>query len=485
MRWMGVVAALALACGGEKDSAVDTSPPADTDTDTDADADADADTDTDTDTAPAPGAVTAASCAVQSGNALRVDCAVERSEPGAVAVTLADGRVFTSDAPSTTHTVVLWGLKPSTTYGWEASATDGAPLSGDVTTDALPGDVALSTTVTGTTPTVDAVLMPRCGTSATAVMVDGDGDIVWYQDFSEIAGSSLYSLSWSDEGTVLASLDHDTVVEMKPAGDDTTVLDLPSLGLDGKLHHDLVKRDGRFYLLYAFARDSLVIDGVYVLANDGTLLGDIDSSAWYDTSSGGGPSDPYWGSVFPGAASLAHANSVSVGADGELLVSFRFLDAVVAADGAPDSAGFGDLLWALEGGTSSLISGTVDLVSSGGATSDLAFEAPHCVSHAPSGRITVFDNGDHTTSRALVMAVDGTSADIEATYSMNADCPDQSSVFELDGGEVVATCAGEAFVAEFAPGASTSTWRLDVDCSAGGGPPGPSLTRGTPVDLTP
>jgi hypothetical protein len=451
---------LLASCGGGKDSSVVDTAPA---------------------TGTTSGSIVSASCVGQASNSLRMDCTVVLRSAGSVSIVLEDGRVFDSGESAAEHTLALWGLAPETTYSFTATEAEGEAVTGEFTTGPVPPIMALDTTVTGGPPAVGAVLVPSCGFPPGAVMLDGAGQVIWYQDFTEHAGSELYALSWTDEGTVLAELDHDLVVELSPGGELLHRFELAELGITGELHHDLKKRDGRFYLLYATLIDDLIVDRVAVLDADGALLGTVDTSTWYDTAGAGGGSDPYWGSAFPGSSSVSHANSVDVSADREIVVSFRLLEALVAADGDPDSPTFGEPTWVLTEPSNPRMPPTVTVESS--VTTDTTFQAPHCASFTPSGHIGVLDNGEHENTRGLILSVDGGVAEIEAVYDLGAECPDQGSVFELGSGEVVLACASGAFVEEFAPGAATSGWRMEVDCPTLAG--APTLTRATPVDLTP
>jgi hypothetical protein len=195
------------------------------------------------------------------------------------------------------------------------------------------------------------------------------------------------------------------------------------------------------------------------------------------------PPDQYWqGTDFSDAESVGHANSVYMDSSGELILSFRFLNAIVSVDGDHSGSTFGEVNWILEGTNHGEIDGDFNLVSS--VTSDLNFEAPHCAQIGPSGDVTVFDNGLFTNSRGVTISLDGNTADITGSYELQEQCSVQSSIIETKGGDLLLGCAESFRVYEFSPGESSPQWEMDiqVNCSQNGGPP-PMTPRVLPVEL--
>ncbi len=181
---------------------------------------------------------------------------------------------------------------------------------------------------------------------------------------------------------------------------------------------------------------------MHIIDESGAIVATVDTADLFDvdaaSTGGGGPGGGgYWGQTFPGAEDVSHANSVYVGEDGELIVSFRFFDVVVGVDGDPDSGSFGSLLWSLEGQPGTLFDSDYDIVASAG--SDDSFEAQHCARRGPSGALTLFDNKEMAQgpSRGIVVELDDASgtADIVAEYSADEECGVQSAIYELPSGD--------------------------------------------------
>ena len=465
---------LVVGCGKPVDTAP---PPPDTVTDADADADADADTDadTDTDTDTDTGAV---SCTRQSDNALRFDCAVRLDAAGPAELQV-DGRVYRSDADATEHTVTLWGLREETAYTVTGHGASVGIETGDVPDEAAP-DVA----VDGTATSVEGLLLSvGCSVVPYAIILDATGAVVWYQDYSAY-GQGINALHWTEDGTVLVTVESDVVVELSPSGHEVAVWSTADLGVTSVLHHDLTKRNGRWYLLYAYETAGWVVDGVHVVDPvTGTLVGDVDTLRWYALEdvvlAGGTDGDGYFNFHFPGSEDATHANSVFVTPDDTLIVSFKDRDTIVAADGDPDAPTFGDAVWILEGGTDPAFDSTLTLTDAAGSAPE--FDAQHCVQVGPSGSLTVLDNkqrGTSEISRALWIDVDSGAGTAEITRAVSLDdiCPEQSAIFELADGAAVTTCSATSRIKEFQPGASEENWTMQVNC-------GFMLSRATPVDL--
>ena len=449
-----------------------------------------------------PGALVPASCAAQADNVLRYDCLIERETAGAVTVTVTsvDGmtREFTSDASETLHEVTLWGLAEDTVHDWVATMADEAgQLDGSFTTSAVPSSASLSTEISGT-GVFDGLLVRNCDATGVISVINPAGQTIWYEDMAAHIGASsnaeIDGYSYTDDGGFVAILNQTYVVEVAATGALRLSLDVRDLGLTGLLHHDVYKRDGLIYTLYAFEEDGLVLDGVYILSDAGELVGELDTTNAFnpgtvvsgESGGGGAGGGGFWSQEFPGAEEVAHANSVFADAQGDVLVSFRYLSSIVMYDGDPASADFGSKVWAIVGGDAPAFDSDFDITSS--VTGDLAFEDEHCAQISPNGRVTLFDNGDRgDASRGLVMELDDASgtADIVGAYEVGESCDVQSGMYELHDESVLVTCASSTRVMQFEAGVSAPVWELDITCEGSGGGmgggPGSMIPRGIPV----
>ena len=419
----------------------------------------------------------AAWCSVDADNALRVRCG-RRDVGSATILKLDAGGVSRSFVwPSGAAEVVAWGLTEATPWAWSAQG-----VTGSVVTGSAPAGIAPAAVVTGA-PDVDALLFESCGSPGTLVMVDGAGRLVWYEDLSAVApGVANVAYAWTEQGTVVAVMGRARLLEVAVDGSILADWDLAAAGLSGLAHHDVARAGGRTYVLYAFEDDALIVDGVAVLDDAGRLVGDLDTRRWFDADQVVPQDfDAYWLGVFPGARSLAHANSLYAHSDGSLLVGFRYLDAVVSVDGDPGSATFGALGWAVEGRDGPGITGARALTSS--VTGDVAFEAPHAAALDASGRLLLLDNGldGAAPSRGLVLSVATPDvAEIVEVLDLPEWCPVQGGVLARDGASTVVTCARVDEVYGFVGDALM--WTIDLECVAPDSAPEPMMiTRAVPV----
>ncbi|MFT4622110.1 MAG: hypothetical protein ACI8PZ_000766 [Myxococcota bacterium] len=440
--------------------------------------------------------ILAASCDLQPGNVLRATCTVTRDGDGPVALSVngpgfGGTRLFESDAEAAAHTLTLWGMLPNTTYSWVATA-GAAELSGEVRTGALPADASVSVSVGGdpSGASVDGVFFRSCSESEYLVMYNPRGEgVAWYEDISTHAANpvSIYGYHWAEDDTVVVAANRDEVLVIGADGTLDLAFTLSDLGVDGLLHHDIYKANGYVFALYAYEQDGCILDGVAVVDASGALVQNLDLARTFDVprcSGGGGgpgPGGGYWGRDLDGE-DVSHANSVYVSPEGEMVISFRFFDTVIALDGDPTSRSFGEPLWALEGLPNDAFDPSFVIESA--VTDDLVFAANHCAQRAPTGELTVFDNGLVGLSRAIVLDldVDSGSAVITEVYEPGQACSVQSAIYKHTDGSALLTCASAAWFGEFdAGGGDVTRWTVEPTCAGGPGP-GAMIPRGVPVN---
>jgi len=458
-----------------------------------------------------------ATCKPQPDNVLRFACQVTTDEPHAhVAFWLTDATgdtrmAFSSTTVDLTHDFTLWGLKANATYNWEATAHVASPYSSDsrpgsFTTDALPTAVDLSLTFSApvsASAQVEHVLFNYSCDSVSPenlVVANADGEVVWYEDVSTATfGPSSLSdpftirgLSVTREGTILALLDHERIVEYDLAGN--RLLEL-ARGEDFTdfVHHDVLRKNGFTAAVSAEAVTldgvDYVMDGINLFNASGALVEDWDMSELYEagdcvgTSTGG-----YWGPDFNNSAiDCMHTNSLWIDAERNWYFSMRSADSVIKVIGDPSSADVGGLAWTLDGQG---LTGDFVIASSTGATTDPSFEAQHHAWLTHSGQLMLFDNkwvsrSSVPVSRAVKLALDEStqSAEILTEYVMGAHCDGQGSAFVLEpSGQVLATCPSTHTFTEFSADGTATLWSGTVACTSGSISTPPPY-RGVPITL--
>ncbi len=246
----------------------------------------------------------------------------------------------------------------------------------------LPPDLAAVTFVAEGRPTAPYTLLEIRQQEGFRgfVAVNGDGRTVW---FYRTAGSPLGATRRANGNFVF--LDHERgLLEVTVAGD--VVRELAQEARPGRfIHHDVT----------ATPRNTILF-----IAEDARPWGDslLTGDAVWEWSPESGAVVRRW-SAFDhldpdadrGSRSRAsdwlHANSLSVGARGSVLLSLHFLDQVVSI--APD---FGGLDWRLGG-----VGATIAV--------DDPFSGQHTAAEIEPGRVLLFDNGfdrvDEPYSRAV------------------------------------------------------------------------------------
>lgn len=299
----------------------------------------------------------------------------------------------TITSPAESHGVLLSRLRPDTRYNIELRALGGEdqPAVGTFVTPPLPQGLAgLEFSATGT-PTHDltAVEITRGGGQFEGVViVDAAGEVVWYFNAPLFTGivrrsnGNFVFLSWTRG-----------LMEVSPAGE--VVNQVEQGPADGRwMHHDVITTPWNTVLV--LANETREIDGQ-----------DIAGEAIWEWEPEAGRITQRWSAfdfLVPaenwGPASIPsdwlHANSISLGPDGNILMSLRFLDQVLSI--TPD---FQEIEWRLGG-----INGDI------AATGDAAFIGQHTASELPAvngrRRVLLFDNGssERGYSRALELEID-------------------------------------------------------------------------------
>lgn len=421
-------------------------------------------------TTSAPIEVLSASCEQTPLNALRVTCTVESSGPGAASLELtADGaptRNFSAQADDTTVELFAWGLKPDTPYAWQIG-----DFTGEVTTGSLPSTLAdMDIQTTGSYTEFDAILQPALCDETYMIMVDSDGDIIWYQQNSLYQmGMNAYEWSQADRSVLVAK--QDTFQEVHVSG--PTVLELKR-GTDfdnaHNLHHDIARWGELTYLLFDYVTQDVSVDGIHVFRGT-ELLGTFSLEDHYSIEGGGG-------GVGPGGMDWSHANGINATEDGQIILSLLIFNSALSIDGDPESDTFLDVNW-VAGGNADTLPNPTYLPADG---PDEGFSRQHNASVNTDG-LWVYDNtGTGDGSRAALFELDDAEGELVLleAYDTGDHCPIQGGAVPYDGG-VLTTCTDTGLIEGFTRGQSQPAFSLKTLCAPGEGGFGPSLNRGIPI----
>jgi hypothetical protein len=395
--------------------------------------------------------VVAASLEAPSPLVRRLEIRLARAAPLAVEYRAADGPLLRAEsADASAHTLLLARLRPGRTYQYRVVGTDHA---GTFATPPLPDDLAaIRLTATGRA-TVGAVLLHLYGPDGFRgyVAVDGEGEVVWYWRTADLP----FGMGRRPNGNFVFLDKGRGIVEVSPAGE--VVRELPQdVAGRGEMHHDLAVTPAGTVLVIAFdPRD-----------HDGrTLLGEAvwewnpeagtavkRWSAW-DHFSPDADRGPRFGTEW------MHANSLSIGPRGNVLIGIHYFDQVVSV--AP---GWGTVEWRLGG-----VNATIPLPEGEG------FSGQHTAAEVADGRVLLFDNrfdrGGHSRAVELALSPAGATLAWEWSPTRPNFAAIVSSARRLENGNTVVgfgTSAGlvgssgpvEAY--EVSPAGQT-VWHLAVD----------------------
>lgn len=440
-------------------------PPVDTDTDTTPPTDTDPPT-----TDPTDPPALAVTCAV-TGNALRYLCTVTVDPPQAVQLTFArtDGLSVTRTVDGLdaigTHELPLYFMAPEQDYDVDVIATawpdDGVSTS--VTTGSPPNAVASSLDMTGTSTMGLIGTHNPCDNGGIGVIYDTNtGDLVWYH-LLEPGGSfgTNDMLMFTEDMTILGE-SVGSISEVDLMGEDVVrlpdladALNVPVGGLFGNFHHDIMKRNGIYYVIIQEDFGGFdVLDALILFDEYGTEL-----TRWHAQDHLQIP--PNWGGDF------LHVNSVYVDEAGDIYLSMLSQNMVAKLDGDLASATFGDPIWLLDGDSpAGELDGTL-MVDFDPIGPPSEFQGQHSFFSRADGRVQLLDNDN---GRSLVITVDevnGT-ATVDGEYdTFENSCSVQGTARATTGGNPVVGCYGDV-VREYDIHTGMLLWQAEVDCNGGG-----------------
>lgn len=363
-----------------------------------------------------------------------------------------DTRVAVDLSAGTPTATPLLGMKPDTTYGVRVVADTDL---GTVTSDAVEVTTGpVSPDLPGTTVEVgDAGAMHRgfyvtsIVAGSTAVILDSDGDYVWWYKLEGVDRLGRVRLSQDRRSVWMATINLD--------GDED--VDIVRVSVDGsaeehistpRRHHDFVElSDGT--LVYT-AEDPTDVGAV-------TVAGDIVVERAPDGSTREvyrvlDHHEPFSGST-NGGERWPHANAIDVVDDeSAYLVSFLYMNGIARIDRAT-----GDETWFLGGGES-------DFHRADGSSDYTDYQ--HGI-ELLDDRLLIFDNGHSAhSSRAVEVAFDTGTMLAEEAWEYRPD-PELDTVTMGDvhrfaDGNTLVTFSYNGVIEEVDP-SGTVVWRLSTD----------------------
>ena len=305
---------------------------------------------------------------------------VELDIPGSVQVEYwAEGaprlRVTEPDTAAT-HSVYLPRLRGETSYEYEVRPIHsdgglGSPLTGQFQTDTLPSEFAEYRFQVIGDATFPVVML-----GSESVMIDTDGHVVWYG--SKDNPSNGFTRRANGDFVFRTPAGLEVVTPMNEAV--ATLTEADAIARTGRstffMHHDVITTPENTLLF-------LVRDGTVTL-RDTTWVGD---EVWEwdpdidDLELRWAASDFFWPETDRGDRSIPgdwlHANSISLGPRGNVVVSFFWLHEVLSI-----AADYQSIEWRLGGPNSSVV------------VADGAMEAgQHTAAEVNPNRVLLFDNG--------------------------------------------------------------------------------------------
>lgn len=374
-----------------------------------------------------------------------------------------------SNAPSAlTHQLPLPRLRERESYRYRVRAIDnagsaGSTFEGAFTTADLPDDVRSIAFAPSGKSTLPLTFLSVRSTFTGGLVVDSEGHVVWYAR----TPSAPFGAARRANGEWVILIAGTGLMAYSPLGERVASLSQAQVPRNETIHHDLTvtPHDTVLFLTYEPREiNSQIVHGEAVWEWDmkaNTLHKRWSALDFLDPAVNAGPRSV--------PNDWFHANSLTMGPRGNVILSLHHLDQVLSL--APD---FGSIEWRL-GGAGSTIATNANEATSG----------QHSVREVAPNRILMFDNGfaradGSRYSRAIEFELDPATSTARSIWEYRPS-PDIwstviSSVRRLANGHSVVTfgappgqlgATGPVALHEVSP-AGQVMWRLDVRLPAGG-----------------
>ncbi len=325
------------------------------------------------------------------------------------------------------HRIVLLNLKPLTTYNYVIHTTSPESKT-DVfsfQTGKLPDDITnTKKQVIDTAKFKGFVLVRRLAPKGADVIIDSEGDVVWYHQYDTIVRRPFV---WTSRNSILSVYDSAQIVEYDIYGDNILDIKLEDHGISNMLHHDaLFDSKGDIVSLthdsvrmdlrkFGYGKNQyLRADGIIVFSTQGKKIWEWNLLSAYS------PMDHPDRKVDP-KHSLGHANSLTIDKDGHYVVSFRDFSQLWKINSTD-----GSVIWKLGEG------GDFKMDKNG------YFIKQHAIYFNKAGELMMFDNGDRKArpnSRVLSFKLNDKT--MEADIGINVVLPLELSADKMCSTELI------------------------------------------------
>lgn len=379
----------------------------------------------------------------------RLDVTLQHAAPLTVDYWTDGGpRLRIHSASAASHSLPLARLRADRVYHYEIQETD---VAGTLMTEALPDDLAAVTFDAAGAPTLELVLVHLFDADGFKgyALVDAAGEVVWYWRTIDFP----FGATRRDGGNFVFMDKGRGLVEVEPTG--RVVRELAQDVVERELHHDVIATPWNTILFLAF--DERPFDGrtlrgeaIWEWSPESDLL--VRRWTSWDHLDPDVDRGPRFG------AEWLHANSLDLGARGNVLVSLHYLNQVISI--APD---WNSLEWRLGG-----VNATITVPA------DAQFSGQHTARELSAERVIIFDNGHDRggDSRALELDWSGGSAQVEwewAPVPPNFSAAVSSARRLTNGNTLVGFGLAQGIVGstgptefyEVGPGGET-LWRVEV-----------------------
>jgi hypothetical protein len=282
-------------------------------------------------------------------------------------------------------------------------------------------------------------------------ILDPDGRVVWYEAVVDTFPGGVVSTRWTEEGTVLALVGHDRLVEIDLHGETRFEARLGT-DFNHPIHHDAIRWQGWTFALHAHTwtgKDATyVVDGLTVFDREGALYDERSLTEWVEPVGLPSALSLYWITRWGSMPDWFHANGLGMDEDGELLLTLRHQSTLAAFVGDPESSDFGQPLWHVVGDPDVQMPEGLWLTGEPGADIPVGFDGPHSPRPTETG-VLLLDNqaAGRRAPRGLAMRIEPSagSATIEQAWSVPETCTYQGGAEPLTGGHVLITCGKKWF----------------------------------------
>ncbi len=323
------------------------------------------------------------------------------------------------------HAITLFNVKPNRHYAYTIVHNNRSSKEFFFQTDSVPAHVLHIRKERIDTTVFDGfILLRRFFKHGADVLIDREGDIVWYHSYDTAVRRAF---TWTSQNTILSIYDSARIMETDLMGNVILDLDLEQLGLPYKVHHEIfydpagnivtITHDSARYDLRKFGgtkNQYLTADGILVLSKEGKVVW-----IWNLLQA----EDP---TRFTGAINLkenwGHANSIVLDGHRNYLISFRDFNQVWKVDGKQ-----GDVLWKLGAGGNIVPEDPSDY-----------FIRQHSIHFNPRNELMMFDNGDskiRPNSRVMAYEIDESAK--KATTMIRVELPRSLSSYRMGSAEML------------------------------------------------